>query len=84
MGATYDSTKTYYQQAVPTAAAVAATSGQTAVTGSSTDFQNWQQANYNARQTSKAYVTRTFSGLEVGVGGWDRSYDVRQRGRWRS
>lgn len=53
VGVTYDSTKTYYQQAAPTVPAVAAATGQCAVTVASTpDFQSWQQANYNARQTS--------------------------------
>ncbi|XP_065223039.1 zinc finger RNA-binding protein isoform X2 [Planococcus citri] len=57
VGVTYDSAKTYYQQAAPAAAAVAATTGQVAATVASTpEFQNWQQAGYNARPTSAATV----------------------------
>lgn len=54
VGVTYDNTKTYYQQATPGAAAAAvASTGQVAATvPSSAEFQNWQQAGYNARQTS--------------------------------
>lgn len=57
---TYDSSKTFYQQAAPGSNAVAATTTQGAASiASSAEYQNWQHANFNARQSSE-YSTRVF------------------------